>query len=363
MKAINYLAHCCAFICLLSSCNDETINMESHAPNNQSIQLVKIENGKVLSYETSRSSNTSDGYALKFATEDIYNSVIFQLSNMTTKEKLAYITKLGLTSLQKTSIIADTELEKIGAEAIDENDFREKYEIYKNKYEGILIPNLYDDNDLSLYVPDGDNILTYLVSNTKTIVVGEEVRSISLTNDMSESDKAVFTPKAKTLYSRAVTWYDNGFNEKYAGGNKKLTFDVSIKDPAERTMNVHLGAQKDMWYGWKRDTAREFYFESYLDNFIYLATTGTHIVEVPRSQRYCYGDCGGKLDIILGKGGAFTSIPISGKMYVWTDMIAESDANGNPLYENINVWGGTQMVTVSARKCLESKAFHVNVNL
>lgn len=363
MRTKRFLLQLFVFAGVMTSCTDEIIPTEESILEEQAIRLVKIGNNEIITDDSSRSFGDNEQLALKFASEDIYNSVVAQLSTMTTKEKMAYVRDLGLISLQETSMLADEELEKIGKESSNENEFKNKYEAYKDKYEGILIANKYDMNDLSLYVPDGDNVLTYLINEAKILVVGEEIRTVNLKNDMSNSDKAVFAPQVNTLYSRATTWYENGFNVEYAGGNKQLTFAVSIANAVERTVNVHLGAQKEMWYGWKRDTAREFYFESYLENFVYLATTGTHVVEVPRSQRYCYADCGGKIDIILGRKGAFSSIPTSGYMYVWTDLLTEKDSNGNQLYENINVWNGSQLVSVSVKKCLESKAFHVNVNI
>lgn len=337
----------------------ENVNVENEVP----VQLVAIDGENVISFAQSRIEKGNLNYALRFANEDAYESTITYLEGLSSKERIAFVKELGLKSLQELRVIADEELDEIGAKASDEMDFRKKYAAYTEKYADVLISNSYNTDDLSLYVPDGDNLNTYLINGTKSIVIGDEIRKIELANDMSEQDKITFATCAQSIESRVVAWYANEFNVKYADGNKKLIFSVSIDDPAEKTMKVHIGAQKHMWYGWKRDSAREFYFESYLDNFVYLASAGTHVTTVPRSQRYCYKDCDGQVNLILGKKGSLSSSPISGKMYIWTDLIAEKDANGNYLSESVNVWNGTQMVSVSVVKCLESKAFGVNVNL
>jgi hypothetical protein len=345
--------------------NEEILDRESvNEENETSIQLVLIEEGSVIPFSQARSEVGKQSYALKFADEDVYASTMAYLEGLSSNERIAFVKGFGLESLQELSVIADAELEIIGTNASNEADFREKYKAYKDKYAGILVANSYDTDDLSLYVPDGDNLNTYLINNTKNIVVGNEIRYIELVNDMGESDKNSFTYCEQNMESRVAAWYTNEFNVKYADNNKKLIFSVTIPEPAKQEMKVHIGAQKKMWYGWKRDTAREFYFESYLDNFIYLAYNGTTPpVSVPRSQRYCYKDCDGQVNLILGKKGTLTSSPISGKMYIWTDLIAEKDANGNLLSEYVSVWNGSQMVSVPVVKCLESKAFGVNVNL
>ena len=84
------------------------------------------------------------------------------------------------------------ELDEIGAVATSEADFRKRYAQYVEKYSEKLITNKYDVEDLTLYVPDGDNLSTYLINENKKVVIGNEVKEISLNNDMSSSEKAVF---------------------------------------------------------------------------------------------------------------------------------------------------------------------------
>jgi len=348
------------------SCQNEDLVTENASVENAKVQLVQVtDNGQILPVSNLARTTHDASYVLQFDSKATYDATIKQLETMSAKEKLSFAESYGLHSLQQLAIVADEELERIGAEASSEADFREKYEVYKAKYANILISNPYDSSDLSLYVPDGDNMSTYLINGNCMIAIGDNLEKVRLQDDMSASDKAAFISDMPAPLALAdnTTWYINKFNEKYYDGNKKLIFELSIKDPSDYTMNVHLGAQKSMWYGWKRDSGREFYYESYLENFVYVMYSNNHIAVAPRAERYCHKDCGGKLDIILGKRGTFTNQPIAGTMLVWTDCIAEVDANGQPAYENKQILVGGKLQTASVRKCIESKSFHVKVSL
>lgn len=85
-----------------------------------------------------------------------------------------------------------------------------------------------------------------------------------------------------------------------------------------------------------------------------------HLVNAEQAERYCYK--GGKLDVVIGKK-TFSSNPITGSVLVWSDCIAEKDANGELLYEDKKVLYGAGLIIASVPKCLPSKAFHVTVNL
>lgn len=110
---------------------------------------------------------------------------------MTHEERLSYVKSYGLISLQQLAEIADDELEIIGSEANSETEFRELYDSYTKKYEGFLINNQYDTSDLSLYVPEGDDMATYVINEEHKVVIGDKIKTVSLENDMSEADKAV----------------------------------------------------------------------------------------------------------------------------------------------------------------------------
>lgn len=351
------------------SCQNEDLVTENVSVENAKVQLVQVtDNGQMLPVgNLARTVNSDASYVLQFDSKSTYDVIIKQLGKMSSKEKLAFAESYGLHSLQQLAIVADEELEQIGAEASSEADFREKYEAYKAKYTNILISNPYDSSDLSLYVPDGDKLSTYLINSNCMVAIGDKLEKIRLQDDMSASDKSAFVSDIPTPVALAladdIKWYTNKFNEKYYDGKKKLNFELSVQNPSDYTMNVHMGAQKSMWYGWKRDSAREFYYESYLENFVYLMYANNHIAVAPRAERYCHKDCGGKFDVVLGKRGTFTNQPIAGKMFVWTDCIAEVGANNQPAYENKQVLIGGRLQTASVRKCVGSKAFHVKVSL
>ena len=349
------------------ACQNEDLVTENSSVENVKVQLVQVTNdGQILpAGNRARTAGADASYALQFDSKTAYDATIGQLETMSVTERLAFAESYGLQSLQQLAVEADAELEQIGAEATNEADFRTKYEAYKAKYAGVLISNPYDSSDLSLYVPDGDKLFTYLINDNCMVAIGDKLEKVRLQDDMSASDKSAFVSDIPTPVALAdnTKWYTNKFNEKYYDGNKKLNFELSIQNPSDYTMNVHMGAQKSMWYGWKRDSAREFYYESYLDNFVYVMYVNNHIATAPRAERYCHKDCGGKFDVILGKRGAFTNQPIAGKMFVWTDCIAEVGANKQPAYENKQVLVGGRLQTASVRKCIESKAFHVKVSL
>lgn len=349
------------------ACQNEDLVTENSSVENAKIELVQVtDNGQIVPVgNLARTANPDASYALKFDSQETYDATIKQLESLSDKDKLAFAESYGLQSLQQMAVEADAELEQIGAEATSEADFREKYEAYRAKYADALISNPYDDSDLSLYVPDGDNLSTYLMDNKCMVVIGGVVEKKLLKDDISNSDKACFT--SQQLFSgetRALgyneKWYLNEFSESGYVSSKKLTFRIEIADPGEGSIRLHIGAQKHMWYGWKRDDSREFYYTPKLSNIIYQAVVNNHLITVPQAERYCHK--GGKLEVIIGKKNIVTN-RLTGTILVWSDCIAEKDANGNFLYENKKVLVGSGLATVSVPKCLDSNAFHVNVNL
>ena len=94
---------------------------------------------------------------------------------------------MGVSTLHEIALQADDELEKIGNTAMSEKQFRNLYEKYKAKCNGILVSNPLDEYDLSLYVPDGDNIDSYIANTNGVYVVGNRVVKVDLGNDVSET--------------------------------------------------------------------------------------------------------------------------------------------------------------------------------
>lgn len=299
------------------ACQNEDITTQNSGIDidNSKIQLVQVIDGTQVLPMKARTADLNVNYALKFDSKAAYDSTLEQLEKMSNEERLAFAKKYGLQSLQELAQIADEELEKIGAEASSEVDFRTKYDEYKKKYEGILISNMYDSEDLSLYVPDGDNVSTYLVGKISVVVIGNQINDILLSQDLSDSDKAVFTPKIQSRASGDL----NGFQVK--NGSKKTTCSLSLG--ADTFVTVHVGFQKKMWYGWKRDDHRDLYYHIDLSNFTYnYWVNGNRQVNIGCPDLYVFKSTG-KIDY---KTGYLTGGPrsLSGRIYVWTDMTAGS---------------------------------------
>jgi len=301
------------------SCQNEDLVTENASVENAKVQLVQVtDNGQIIpTNNVARAIGNGESYALQFDSKATYDATIKQLETMSAKEKLSFAESYGLHSLQQLAIVADEELEQIGAEASSEADFRKKYEAYKAKYTNILISNPYDSSDLSLYVPDGNNVLTYLIGENAKIVIGNEIDTILLSQDMANSDKLSFAPKAQTLADENL----NGFYVR--DGSKKTNCEVTL-DPRTLFVNVHVGLQKKMWYGWKRDNHRDVYYHIELTNFTYnYWADGNRQINIGCPDLYVFKETG-SIDYKTGylTGGSKT---LGGMIYVWTDMTAGSE--------------------------------------
>lgn len=306
------------------SCQNEELMPEKASVENAKVQLVQmVDNGQFVPVsKEARSIDAEASYVLQFDSKTTYDATIQQLEAMSTEEKLAFSESYGLQSLQQLAIMADEELEQIGAEATSEADFRKKYEAYKEKYAGILITNPYDSSDLSLYVPDGDNVSTYLIGANKTVIIEDETNTIPLLQDLSISDKMKFTPKVKTYVENNNINLDCGFQE-ILKGSKKTTCNVHL-EPTDLFVTVSIGIQKKMWYGWKRDSNRDIYYHIVLNNFTYnyWGPYGQQI-NIACPSLYAFKKTGK----ITYKTGYLTggSRSLSGVIYVWHDIIAGSE--------------------------------------
>lgn len=66
--------------------------------------------------------------------------------------------------------------------------------------------------------------------------------------------------------------------------SKKLTFRIEIVGPGDGSTQIHIGAQKHMWYGWKRDDNRELYYTPRLSNMYYQGVVNGHLVPFPQAE-------------------------------------------------------------------------------
>lgn len=312
---------------LMFACQNEDALVETSQAS-KPIEVVNLVSGKIVRGVA----DDVTTQALSFATENDYQSTLAKLKTMSSEEKLALTDQLGFVSLQKLAEIADEELEKIADEATDENDFRTKYAEYKAKYSPYLAFNKYDETDLSAYVPEGDNESSYLVGANHALLINQNVKTIDFTNEMNAVDKSLYaTPHQEFNESEISTmslapesqWPTNEFNIK--NGKQKTVFAASINNyveeklnmPFTKTLNFHFGTQKKMWYGWKKDTNRNIFFQ-----FVISSSGYTNLMNANGSNGYgeYYGfkvSDSAKVELNIGYQGKNTTI--IGKIYVWTD--------------------------------------------
>lgn len=312
------------------SCQEEEISTQpkTSVPQSPKLQMVQItDQGEITPFDGTVTRNSVKGeLALQFVSESAYQSAMKEIEHMATKEKLAYTD--NFTSLQQLAVEADEELEEIGETANSEADFRKKYAQYVKKYDGKLITNKYDTEDLTLYVPDGDNLATYFVNENRKVVIGDEVKKVTLNNDMSSSEKAVFaiTPIGTNIYT---------FKETI--GKQKTTGSVEIDSRAY--VNTHVGCQKKLWYGWKRDNHRDVYYQLNASPMAYrfIGVAGQEIF-IRESICFAYHNDGNKT-ITAGSLEPKTT-HLSGVFRVWTDA-SVNDIKDSVLYNNVyTLYGG-----------------------
>lgn len=316
MKKLLFLS---AIALVAMSCQDEENNLQidNSSSQPQKFQVVQItDQGEIIPTDNSKTRSSVQGeIALQFASEADYQLCLSEINKMSSNGKLAYIDSNDFISLQELAVKADEELETIGSAATSESDFRAKYSQYVEKYKGVLITNQYDDEDLSLYVPDGDNTATYFINSSRKVVIGNKVKEVSLNNDMSESDKAVFAyiPTAGET---------NHFDfQNFIRDEKKTTGSVTLKNTSE--ISVHVGCQKKMWYGWKRDDNRDVYFQLAASPMYFtLPNAAGDPYNLDNVQFHAFRNNG---DITWRTGGLKPGATLlSGTISVWTDITANT---------------------------------------
>lgn len=306
------------------SCQEEEISTQpkTSVPQSPKLQMVQItDQGEITPFDGTVTRNSVKGeLALQFVSESAYQSAMKEIEHMATKERLAYTD--NFTSLQQLAAEADEELEEIGETANSEADFRKKYAQYVKKYDGKLITNKYDTEDLTLYVPDGDNLATYFVNENRKVVIGDEVKEVTLNNDMSSSEKAVFA--ISEIKNIAPPSYPSSYSFKKIVDSKKTTGSVEIL--ASSCIQTHVGCQKKMWYGWKRDNAREVYIQLNASPMYYTflgpyASKGQSPIVVDYVRFFVFENNG---NVTYPTGGMSPGTKIlSGNLKVWTDMTVE----------------------------------------
>ncbi len=348
MKKKSFALSTAMFAIILGACNNDELAMQqvsNHYPSDN-VSTIWINDGLICN--TRVETTDEKQLALRFKDFSSLENFKNKLNEVTDEEKLQIINNYGISTLHNIATIADEELEKIGNSASSESEFRMLYESYKQKYANYLITNYIDKTDLTLYVPDEDNIESYISNTNGFYVVGEQVIKANLNNQLSESitrlSKAAITPNSNTPVNTSV------FSPKK---KKKVYFDAYMVNVH---MRVKMHCKKKMWYGWKNDPHRHYYFDPSLSSnfsFLSIGQSGQEIVVSPLPRYVFNNGVDNGFDIILGKINSGSSI--TGEIYTWTDMTSEHDANGNELTEVLN--------GLIVPKCLKSRAHVVRIDL
>ncbi len=324
------------------SCDQEE-KLES-TPVDQSIKVVSLMDGKVQSSDVTVT-NAINTMALQFPSEAEFQKVMDDLDKMSSGERIAFTDRIGFISLEKLLLLADAELDIIADEASSEADFSEKYLDYKEKYSKAFIFNHKQLDDLSAYIPAAANdLFAYVVGENRSVVIGNEIRTIDFSREMRNADALLYAgetqPTTRTLVGT------NSFN--IINGSKKTIFTPEIKyenvgaagTPMVYRMHYHFGAQKKKFYGWKRDSARDFAFTERVN-----PSSGQYV-------RTYFPNAGGNYNITSGH--STSNVTFVGTVFVWTDQMLDKDANGNIIYDPAP-FGGVA--------CTESKAYECKISM
>lgn len=332
---------------LISACSNDMLSFQEFEPE---IKLVDINKD----YLSTRGTQNLDGPIFSFKSQEVYENFLSELKGLSVLEKQKLVKRYGFVSLVEIANQADQELESIAAACKTEEDFRSEYQAYKNRYKEILVDNPVDSLDLSLYTPATDNEdLLYLINGYHKIIINGKIVDVAVKEEMNEKDRKVFanneiqTINHQNLETRGVVedyssesqWPVNGFIEIM--GSKKTIFDSEVSG---NYISFHFGSQKKMWYGWKRDSDRCFYFR--LANLGYwhviknkpLCETNVSPSTYYFSYNNVYGTpISGSFEHLVGECEPFPS-PLANpaytaKIYVWTDLMCETDSNGNTIYQ------------------------------
>lgn len=321
LKSFCYVAAFAVAVFSTSCGNDE--NVIDAPSTDASVKTVYVGTTGELSKVYSRSSMNENHAALCFSDENSLEVFKRTLSSMNAAEKEELIKSYGVLSLHKLAKIADFELEEIGQEASSENDFRQKYEKYVEKYAGLLMRNYMDAEDLTLYVPDADSSESYIANDQGVYVVGDEVRNVNLTQKLSEKVE-FFTMQhlnSKGGIAPLAAGEHNYANTSFKPNKKKETFVKVMVH--EKIFTIEMSSRKKMWYGWKNDPHRHYYFtETITSPFTYT---------VNRAPLYVFNknvSDGFGLRLGISQTGG-----VNGTIVAWNDLTSEHDADGKEIME------------------------------
>lgn len=307
------------------------------------VRSVNIIDGTIVDHTYEIKNDTTR--TLAFRDEAAFETVKRTLLQMNEEDRKNYSSRYGLVNISKIAEIADEELEEIGASCTTMENFVHAYNALKIKYMNILVSNKHDSTDLSLYVPasDDENVYPYITGINHKIVIGNKIIDLQFYDRVNKSDSINFihtdSHKSGMRRSRAtdneMNWDINSFVEQDNG--KKVSFSASIEGDH---IKFHFGAQKKMWYGWKRDNDRDLYFRlpSLSGMTFDRISAGLFEMENPDLTYWLGGVVKfGSIDLNVGRwtvqpAPSLYSCNVTGKIYVWTDMTVDKNANGNVIH-------------------------------
>lgn len=333
------------FFCTLTflvSCTDDQDGFvdQKVSANKADVCVVAISNGKIASI----ANPTEKDFALSFKDEKSFTEFKEKLNSLSSDEQALLVASYGVKNLHDLASEADSELEKMGNSVSSMSEFKKLYGQYIEKYKGVLVTDSLDKSDVSLYVPNGDSPESYIANEKGYYVVGNKVISYNLSK--------IKSARTNSLQTRAV---EAGTNDVCFRpfSNKKIFFRTYLE---QERVRVAMHAKKHMWYGWKNDPARNYFFDSFIQNvnYVSLNSKGQEVVS-PRLPRYVFtNNVNNGFNIILAERVNRLQ-KVTGFFAVWCDYTAEHDASGNYEFEKSE--------GVMVPKCLESKAQKVNVDL
>jgi len=341
----------CAGMTVASCSNEESDSInDMQVPKLQpSMKVVRIVNGKILKGTRSgvEGSEGEGDLAIAFDSEEDYLMLREQLAEMDQEEKEELAESMGIQTLHTIAEQADDELEEIGELAQNEEEFRTLYGEYLQKYDDILAINDADNDDLELYVPNEDNPDTYIANENGDIVIGEKIVNFDFGNELSETQKQHLNMPIDP------TNYHTNYSEWSPKRHKKLIFWARI---IGNNLIVDFTAKKKMWYGWKNDPHRSYYFEALnLHPFLYLYRDKKGKEFLFHPPLYIFEGKKFKKGVRNNFIGKTLSGVLTGTFKLWTDMSVEYDNKGNIIKE---VKQGMEIP-----KVLDSKAHIINILL
>lgn len=350
MRQKNILFVLLAMFVILVSCSDDE-KMTMSMPSKELVKVISLPNSVV---EGGTSSFEKEPVkVLSFDDNDKYMLFVNKLREMSHENRMRLFASLGFENLREIEEKADKELEIIGSSSANEDSFRKSYNRYKAKYAGILVNNDVDSTDLTLYIPSSQDeiIAPYIVGKVKKIIVNGKIIDVEFSTKMNLESELLYAKESlqkevrpsmtrgTVEYNSEEEWPTNGFINVV--GHKKTIFSCDI---ADGNVCFHFGAQKKMWYGWKRDNDRSFFFRT--ESMVGMTENRDNIVnKTPyRIPTYYFGLYfqnnlykTGDITVKMGEAIALPSpviyrYELKGKVFVWTDMMFDKDSSGNVIY-------------------------------